>query len=238
MSSACTATCGGGVQTRRYTQNPFAQYGGNECEFTNQQEQIQACNTQPCPVNCQGAWSPWTDCSRTAQGYQYKKYTISTPAAHNGSTTTCEAPHNYTVGQFCNSGNEYWQGARDSGTAVNAITAVQIAGPTGADAIPGSLEFMGKWYHYGRACGTWSDRSCETGVAMFINDEHRATMHRWAKTGGNFTSAWTRISGVKSGDSIKVVETGDRTQNAYLGWKFHPNDTGAHPRSQTDIAAQ
>ena len=231
----CTKPCGSGETTRTYTHKILAKDNGKNCPHQNQYVAREACNTQPCAVDCQGAWSPWTDCSRNEQGYQYKKYTISVFADHGGSTTTCEASNNYTVGQFCNDGNELWQSAADNGTGANAITGVTIPGPTGADAIPGSLEFMGKWYHYGRACGPLSNRDCETGLAMFINDEHRATMHRWASGGGNYTTAWKRISGVKSGDTIKASETGDRTQNAKLGWKFHPNDTGAHPRTEYDI---
>ena len=233
---ACSASCGGGEQTRTFTQTTPAAHGGTACVAGQNAVSRQACNTQPCPVNCQGGWGAWSACSRNEQGYQNRNYTINTPAAHGGSTTTCEKPNNYIEGQFCNSGNPYWQGAPNSGTALNDITAVQIAGPTGANAIPGSLEFMGKWDQYNRNCGSWSNRSCETGVAMYINDEHRATMHRWAKGGGSdITTAWKRISGVNSGDNIKVVETGDRTQNAKMAWIFHPNDTTAHPRSLPDI---
>ncbi|QIG59935.1 thrombospondin type-1 domain-containing protein 7A isoform X8 [Dishui Lake phycodnavirus 4] len=233
---ACSASCGGGEQTRTFTQTTPAAHGGTACVAGQNAVSRQACNTQPCPVNCQGGWGAWSACSRNEQGYQYRNYTVTRPAAHGGSTTTCEKPNNYTEGQFCNSGNPYWQGAPNSGTALNDITAVAIPGPTGANAIPGSLEFMGKWDQYNRNCGSWSNRSCETGVAMYINDEHRATMHRWAKGGGSdITTAWKRISGVNSGDNIKVVETGDRTQNAKMAWIFHPNDTGAHPRSLPDI---
>ena len=60
---ACSATCGGGTQTRTITQNPNSI--GNPCP-TVQTEYLRSCNTQPCPIDC--ALSDWGACSATCGG--------------------------------------------------------------------------------------------------------------------------------------------------------------------------
>jgi len=82
--SACTRTCGGGVQTQTRHVVQAAMYGGNACPVLSQQ---QSCNTQPCPVNCEvGAWSAWSTCDRSCGGgSQTQTRVVLTQAAHGGS---------------------------------------------------------------------------------------------------------------------------------------------------------
>ena len=227
--SGCNKTCGGGTQERFYSHTTPAAHGGQACPASNGQREEQECNTHPCPVNCQGAWTAWEECPRGAQGYRKRTYKVSTQADHGG--TACPVAHDTIEGEYCNQGTEYWMSVADSGTGVNQVGGVEILGPKGAQAIPGVLEFKAKWRHFGWACGTWSNRSCTTGVKMYINDQERAMIYRVGKDGASPSSNWYRIKGVKSGDIIKAIEEGDRTNDAGFAWKFHPNDTTDHPES-------
>jgi len=57
----CSATCGGGIQTRTCT-NPSPAYGGADCVGS----ASQSCNTQACPID--GGWSSFGTCSATCGG--------------------------------------------------------------------------------------------------------------------------------------------------------------------------
>ena len=61
-SAECSATCGGGVQTRSCT-NPAPQNGGKACAGGNA---TRPCNTQHCPID--GHWSAWSPCDVSCGG--------------------------------------------------------------------------------------------------------------------------------------------------------------------------
>jgi uncharacterized repeat protein (TIGR01451 family) len=70
---ACSATCGGGTQTRIIL--VAAQYGGAACVGASSQ----SCNTQPCSID--GGWTNWSICSATCGGgTQTRTCTNPTPA--------------------------------------------------------------------------------------------------------------------------------------------------------------
>lgn len=77
----CSATCGGGTQT--YKIITAATNGGPACTAP-APGAVQNCNTQPCPVDCVGAWS---GCSEPC-GTGSMTYSISTPAANGGKLCT------------------------------------------------------------------------------------------------------------------------------------------------------
>lgn len=60
--TTCSATCGGGTQTRSITQYPNST--GTPCPP--ESELTRTCNTQPCPINC--ILGEWTPCSVTCGG--------------------------------------------------------------------------------------------------------------------------------------------------------------------------
>ncbi|CAD7963513.1 unnamed protein product [Amoebophrya sp. A25] len=69
--SSCTASCDGGVQTRKRKIIQHAAAGGNPCDFP--LEQVEPCGTAPCkdPIDCVwGEWAPWSDCSVSCDGGQ------------------------------------------------------------------------------------------------------------------------------------------------------------------------
>lgn len=97
----CSASCGGGTQTRTYSVTTPATGGGSACPFTNGQTQSQSCNTGACAVNCVGAWGSFGSCSATCGGgTQTQTYAITTPASGGG--TACSATHGQVQSQSCN----------------------------------------------------------------------------------------------------------------------------------------
>ena len=63
---ACSRTCGSGTQVRTRTTTTYAAYGGKPCA---QLSEMQACETQSCPVDCiMDPWSAWTQCTKSCGG--------------------------------------------------------------------------------------------------------------------------------------------------------------------------
>jgi len=89
---SCSATCGGGVQSRTYTITTNAENGGSQCPHLNGATQTRNCNNDACPtaVDCVGSWSGYGSCSATCgSGVQSRTYTITTNAQNGGS----QCPH-------------------------------------------------------------------------------------------------------------------------------------------------
>merc|ERR1719162_2207173 len=79
--SACSASCGGGTQSRSFTIQRNPAYGGSSCPS----RQSQPCNGDACPVDCVGSWAVWSTCSSPCGGgQQSRRHTITTQAANGG----------------------------------------------------------------------------------------------------------------------------------------------------------
>jgi len=79
----CSRPCGGGVKTRtRDVKTPPVGHG-MECPST---EDVVACNTQQCPVDCVvGDYSDWSECSKTCGGgVHHRSRTIVTEPTPDG----------------------------------------------------------------------------------------------------------------------------------------------------------
>lgn len=211
--SGCNKTCGGGTQERFYTHLTPAAHGGAACPASNGQREEQACNTHPCPVNCQGAWTAWEECPRSAQGYRKRTYRVSTQANYGGSA--CPIAHNTIEGEYCNMDNIAELNMVNNDTPVHEINGVTIPGIPGT---PGSIEIRARWKHGG--AGSKGD----SGVEVYLDGVRRAMSQHNRKTGANFGTPWTWIQ-ARSGQVIKVREWGARTNDGKLGWKWHPNNT-------------
>jgi len=69
--SACTADCGGGVQTRNRKEMRSPEHGGKNCD---QEQQTQICNSENCDQDCVlSEWTGWTMCSKACDtGFQHR----------------------------------------------------------------------------------------------------------------------------------------------------------------------
>eukprot|EP00929_Paragymnodinium_shiwhaense_P048014 TRINITY_DN24344_c0_g1_i3.p1 TRINITY_DN24344_c0_g1~~TRINITY_DN24344_c0_g1_i3.p1 ORF type:complete len:1739 (+),score=304.31 TRINITY_DN24344_c0_g1_i3:62-5278(+) len=80
--STCPTTCGPGQQLRDFQVSIQAQFGGDECPTREDRE----CNLEVhCPVNCEGKWDEWTECSATCGGgVQSRIFKVGKPAEYGG----------------------------------------------------------------------------------------------------------------------------------------------------------
>ena len=99
--SDCDKNCGGGVQTQQGTIITQPLNGGVACPTS--LTKSQACNTQSCPhtspLNCEVAWSSWSDCDKNCGGgTQTQQGTIITQPLNGGEA----CPTSLTKSQACN----------------------------------------------------------------------------------------------------------------------------------------
>ena len=103
---ACSATCGGGRQSRSYTVTTAASGGGASCPASNGAMQGRACGEAACSVqvasrDCSGSWGNWEACSATCGGgSQTRRFAISAPASGGGAS--CGSTDGATETQDCN----------------------------------------------------------------------------------------------------------------------------------------
>ena len=84
----CTKPCGSGDQTSTYNVSQPAMYGGIECDTADATVAIRDCNTQPCPIDCEGDVD-WGDCSKSCgPGTKNLIYTTEVPAQYGGKGCT------------------------------------------------------------------------------------------------------------------------------------------------------
>ena len=51
------------------------------------------CNNQPCPINCEGFWKPYTPCNKQCGGgMQYSYFQVTTSPQHGGRGCTPDRP--------------------------------------------------------------------------------------------------------------------------------------------------
>jgi hypothetical protein len=81
---ACSASCGGGTQSRKKPVLTEASLGGSPCSKS--MEMVRTCGATPCPVHCAlGPWNPWTACTKTCgEGEQMRSRNIMVQAMFRG----------------------------------------------------------------------------------------------------------------------------------------------------------
>jgi len=81
--SPCSKACSGGHKARFRETHQYSLYGGYQC---GESIELQACNMQPCPVDCVlGEWSQWSECNKACGGgEQTRKRQIVTPDEGGG----------------------------------------------------------------------------------------------------------------------------------------------------------
>ena len=100
----CTVACGGGGTRRRrfHVDMPHAA-GGKRCEARHgQTEEDKSCGNQPCVVDCEGAFEPWSRCTRACGtgGTSSRRYIVSRREAGGGKL--CPRAHESMETRPCN----------------------------------------------------------------------------------------------------------------------------------------
>ena len=97
----CSASCDGGVQssTRTFLVTREAKSGGKTCKFKHNKEEHkeEECNTECCPIDCEGEWTEWTEgeCSASCDGgikSSSRTFLVTREAKSGGKT--CKRQHN------------------------------------------------------------------------------------------------------------------------------------------------
>ena len=106
--SLCLESCGSHFRTRTFTVTNAVQYGGVDCIAGSAEVAMGSCLLIGCPVDCDGQWTTWSDCSTTCgTGTRHRTFSVSTAAVHGGmacnnvageaQTMTCENNHRCPV---------------------------------------------------------------------------------------------------------------------------------------------
>jgi len=98
----CSTSCGGGVTERLYTVTHEAAYGGKACPYCDKASHTKACEgTPPCPVDCSGSMTEWSQCSEQCGGGEQSAWFIQSVVAQHGGKE-CEYGQFEQVTQACN----------------------------------------------------------------------------------------------------------------------------------------
>eukprot|EP00794_Sanderia_malayensis_P005644 gene5644-6340_t len=99
--SACSTTCGDGVQVRtRNCTNPSPSGFGKDCSHIGPQTDSRACNLRPCIID--GGFSNWTwfgECSKTCDGGYRTRYRFCNNPKPQGGGRNCTGP--YVDTEYC-----------------------------------------------------------------------------------------------------------------------------------------
>jgi hypothetical protein len=97
--SGCSASCGGGTQTRWRSITTHSANNGAACPALSES---QSCNTHGCPVNCQVSdWGAWSACSQPCDGGEQTRHkSIVRPDANGG--IPCPSTSDLVQKQYCN----------------------------------------------------------------------------------------------------------------------------------------
>jgi hypothetical protein len=80
-------TCGNLTEQRHFRVTTPEARGGQRCSVADGKSDLRRLVAMPCPVDCVGSWSEWTDCSVTCgRGSKTRMYTVLVEQAHGGRT--------------------------------------------------------------------------------------------------------------------------------------------------------
>ena len=99
--SDCSEKCGGGKKKKVYNIIQNADHNGIECDYDAGEQIEEDCNTQQCPIDCEGEFVDFKECSKECGGgIKLKKYEITKHAGYGG--LNCINPSNFIKAEMCN----------------------------------------------------------------------------------------------------------------------------------------
>ncbi|XP_078573543.1 SCO-spondin-like isoform X2 [Branchiostoma floridae x Branchiostoma japonicum] len=216
--SACTATCGSSGTQSRTRGRTSEQCGGRECSGSNRE--VQACNRQCCPVNCQwSSWGSWSSCSASCgSGTQTRTRSIAVPVSCAG--RACDG--GTTESKSCNGGccprNCQWH----NWSSWSACTA--SCGNSGTRSRTRSIAVSASCA--GRACvgGTSESKSCYGGCCP-----RNCQLHNWSTWSACTASCGN--SGTRSRTRGKTPEYCGGSPCSYVGDQVEACNRGCCPEN-------
>jgi len=99
--SECSLTCGDGHRLRTFSVQRNSSFGGATCQASDGDVATKICSTSPCPVDCVGAWSVWSNCSIScgSSGAKYRTFTIDRNPNFGG--LSCQTANQVTQSDAC-----------------------------------------------------------------------------------------------------------------------------------------
>lgn len=77
--------CGTGSQTRTFSVSVDEAYGGKSCEYAHLHEATRDCDLTPCPIDCEGDFEAWSNCSVTCSiGFKSRGFVVSVAPQFGG----------------------------------------------------------------------------------------------------------------------------------------------------------
>jgi len=119
--------------SRTYSINEHEANGGTKCSFPDGHMENKTCSVPPCvPIDCDGWWEEWTNCSFASKS-QTQNFHIETEPAFGGKE--CPLPKT----QKCTPGTGEQQTAPSSGLPGWAIALIVVGAVVGAAILAGAL---------------------------------------------------------------------------------------------------
>jgi hypothetical protein len=192
---ACSATCGTtGYHRQARSVITAAMYGGRTCPAEDAMQQIKACNTFACPVDCKvSAWSSWGDCSVKCGegGLRDRTRTVSTRAGNNGVVCPALTEREACVGVRCPVDCDHdW--------AVWTACSVSCAGGVQSRAVLVKVAAA----HGGNACPDDQERVCNTHACP----TPYPTTYPTSSPTPPPTPAWSKPTVTIIGDDVVTLE--------------------------------
>ena len=173
--STCSTSCGDGSQQRLFAISTAATAGGVACVHTDDETESQACSTDPCPVDCDGAWGAWTQCSVTCgDGSLARTFAVSTPAANGGrscvaddgasevddcSLASCPVPESTAMASTAPRSTTTGAASTAATTTTTTSSTTTTTTTTTTTSQPPAIDCVGAWQAWGTCSAT-----CDGGV--------------------------------------------------------------------------
>ena len=201
------------TKVREYKITTPPAHGGRACPHKTGDKETEECDTSPCPIDCSGTWTAWTECTNGGEiGQKIQTYSIARNPQYGGKA--CPNKTGDINREFCGLDVTKNLGAPNSTRSIGELSETILPGEPGK---VGTLTVFGEW---NKACG--GKRT--GGIGLWINDEQRYGAQ--VKERGSPRRKGTEVKlCAKAGDRVKSREWHKCTKNAWVKIRWDPNST-------------